>query len=182
VSRTVAVVGAVLIVVLLVTTALLAGILLGRGSSEQTARAPDDTKASTNEATQEPTQEEPTTTTKAPTQEESSASTTEAALSFSGEGDQSTRQFELDEGIRVFGADFEGQPQSTTTTHFGVLLISDDPDFPEVTVQGLRPGIIFNELLEEGETFNGSKAVRVPESGTYVLQVDGEGPWTITIS
>ena len=125
-------------------------------------------------------QDEPTTTTKAPKQEESSASTTEAALTFSGEGDQSTRQFELDEGLRVFEADFEGMEKSST--YFGVRLISDDPDFPEVTVQGLRPSIIFNKMLLEGEPYNASQAVRVAESGTYVLQVQGDGPWTITIS
>lgn len=150
---TVAVIRGVLVVVviILVAAALLIGFMMGRGSSEQEAQEPDD----------------------------KGASTTEEGITFSGDGDGVTRPFQLEQGLRVFEVDYEGAEKPVT--YFGVRLLSEDENTPEVTVPGLSPGLIFNELLEEGETFKGSKAVRMPQRDTYVLEIKADGPWTVNV-
>ncbi len=149
--RTLAVISGGLAVVILVAAALLIGLVMGQGSSEQTAQEPAD----------------------------DGASTTQEVITFSGEGDRATRPFELEPGLRVF--EVEHGEAEMNLTYFGVRLLSEDENAPEVTVAGLRPGVIFNELLEKGETFEGSKAVRIAQRGTYVLQIEADGPWTVSI-
>ncbi len=146
----------------MVTVSLLIGFMLGQGSGER-------------EAAQ---QEEPADRRVPTTEEGNRAPATEEELTFSGKGDGATRPFQLEQGLRVFEVE-HGEAEEFTL--FSVRLLPEEENAPEVTVPGLQPGIIFSELLSEGETFEGSKAVRVSKSGTYVLQIEADAPWTVSI-
>jgi type II secretory pathway pseudopilin PulG len=107
------------------------------------------------------------------------ASTAEEGITLSGDGAGVTRPFQLEQGLRVLEVDYEGAEKPVT--YFGVRLLAEDENTPEATVPGLNPGLIFDELLEEGETFKGSKAVRIPQRDTYVLEIKADGPWTVNV-
>jgi hypothetical protein len=90
-------------------------------------------------------------------------------LSFSGTGVDVTERFTLEPGrYRVIGS-----MQPDETGNFAVYLIGPG-DFEE---------LLFNEIPEAGNPWEGETSVRITESGDYAIQVDiaEPGPWTFQI-
>jgi len=81
---------------------------------------------------------------------------------FSGDGTTITDFFQLSGGLTKFNLAHQG------SRNFIVNLLDRN---------GARVGNLTNEV----GSFDGSKAVRVPEDGVYLLQVDANGPWTIQV-
>ncbi|HLH24804.1 MAG TPA: hypothetical protein VK066_19965 [Chloroflexota bacterium] len=84
------------------------------------------------------------------------------ATSFSGVGQTATPMFALAPGLRRFTLSHSG------AENFIVVLLD---------AQGRR----VNGLVNEIGAFNGSKGVQIRQDGVYVLNVQADGPWTITI-
>jgi hypothetical protein len=90
-------------------------------------------------------------------------------LSFSGTGVDVTEEFTLEPGrYRVIGS---MDPEETG--NFAVYLIGPG-DFEE---------LLFNEIPEAGNPWEGETSVRITESGDYAIQIDTAepGPWTFQI-
>jgi hypothetical protein len=90
-------------------------------------------------------------------------------LSFSGTGVDVTEEFTLKPGrYRVIGS---MQPEETG--NFAAYLIGPG-DFEE---------LLFNEIPEAGNPWEGETSVRITESGDYAIQIDTAepGPWTFQI-
>ena len=90
-------------------------------------------------------------------------------LSFSGTGVDVTEEFTLEPGrYRVIGS---MQPEETG--NFAAYLIGPG-DFEE---------LLFNEIPEAGNPWEGETSVRITESGDYAIQIDiaEPGPWTFQI-
>ena len=79
---------------------------------------------------------------------------------FTGRGQQASRLFALDEGLAVFAMQHDGQ------SNFIVELLDDN---------GNRVGTLTNAV----GLFDGSKAVRIPHSGNYLLNIDADGEWKV---
>lgn len=86
-----------------------------------------------------------------------------ATREFSGTGATATAQFTLPRGLARFQMTHEGE------SNFIVYLLNSEGNEVDVS------------LVNEIGPFNGSQAVRVPEAGTYLLDVDADGPWTIRV-
>ena len=90
-------------------------------------------------------------------------------LSFSGTGVDVTEELTLEPGrYRVIGS---MQPEETG--NFAAYLIGPG-DFEE---------LLFNEIPEAGNPWEGETSVRITESGDYAIQIDTAepGPWTFQI-
>lgn len=83
-----------------------------------------------------------------------------ASLVLTGEGQQATNKFSLPEGLVVFEASHSGKQK------FAVRLLNDQGDEIELIVDKM------------GE-FSGSKAVKIPVPGDYLLNIDADGKWRI---
>ena len=83
--------------------------------------------------------------------------------SFSGDSTAITDFFQLPGGLTRFNLTHQG------SSNFIVKLLDRD---------GAPVG---GALVNEVGSFEGSKAVRVPEDGIYLLQVGADGPWTIQV-
>ncbi len=84
-------------------------------------------------------------------------------ITLSGSGQQATQQFTLQQGLSVFTMQNSGQ------SNFIVHLLNSSGN----TVEGLANVI---------GSFSGSQAVKISVQGSYLLNVDSDGPWTITIT
>lgn len=84
--------------------------------------------------------------------------------SFSGDSKTATALFELSGGLTTFEMTHQGD------ANFIVDLL--DENGASVSPMG---------LVNEIGPFNGSKALAVPGSGIYLLQIEANGPWTIEI-
>lgn len=87
-------------------------------------------------------------------------SVTVEPLALSGKGQQATEMFTLPAGLVVFEMQHDGE------SNFIVHLIDD---------QGKRVEYMVSEIGQ----FNGSKAVRVPSAGRYLLDIAADGNWSI---
>lgn len=83
-------------------------------------------------------------------------------FTLSGSGQTATEPFELESGLSIFRISYQGE------RYFSVWLFANDGERVEL-------------LASEIGSFSGSKAVQVPRDGTYLLQVEAEGPWTIQV-
>jgi len=102
---------------------------------------------------------------KAPSKEESPAAEEEGSgggFTLSGSGQTATEPFELESGLSIFRITHQGERP------FSVWLLADN---------GRRVDLLANEI----GSFSGSKAVQIPRDGTYLLQVEADGPWTIQV-
>jgi hypothetical protein len=84
--------------------------------------------------------------------------------SFSGSSQEATELFQLPAGLTTFQMEHQGD------ANFIVDLLDEEGN--SVSMMG---------LVNEIGPFNGSTAERVPEDGVYMLSVQANGPWTITI-
>ncbi|MHB0914774.1 MAG: hypothetical protein ACYC5A_01175 [Thermoleophilia bacterium] len=81
---------------------------------------------------------------------------------ISGTGQQASEMFTLEKGLAKFYLAHDGQH------HFGIWLMDD---------QGQNIDLLVNET----GPFDGSKAVKIPNDGTYILDISADGNWTVTI-
>ena len=86
-----------------------------------------------------------------------------AGISLSGTGQAATEPFELESGLAVFRIAHQGN------RNFIVYLLDQN---------GARVG---TSLANEIGSFSSSKAIQIPTDGTYLLQVDADGAWTIEV-
>jgi hypothetical protein len=83
------------------------------------------------------------------------------AQSFSGTGQQATDLFALPAGLTVFEVEHRANAGS-----FAVRLLDGD-------------GRLVEEIARGDGRFAGSKAVRIPEQGRYLLDVTASGAWVV---
>jgi len=81
---------------------------------------------------------------------------------ISGVGQKATEKFTLKEGLAVFKMIHSG------SHNFIVWLLDSEGNKIEVLVNEIGP-------------FDGSKAVKIPEDGVYLLDVNADGSWTVSI-
>ena len=81
---------------------------------------------------------------------------------FKGRASQTTEIFSLPSGLVVFKMHHGG------TSNWSPLLMDAD-------------GKSVERLANEIGNFDGSKAVHISESGLYLLDVEADGPWTISV-
>lgn len=86
-----------------------------------------------------------------------------APINLSGTGQTATEKFTLQSGLAVFKMTHSG------SSNFIVVLL--DSAGNEVDYS----------LVNEIGAFNGSKAVQIPDSGEYLLDIQAGGAWTVTI-
>ena len=84
-------------------------------------------------------------------------------LEFSGVGPQATEQFELSAGLARFEMAHQGE------SNFIVELLDEE---------GAEVG---PSLMNEIGSIDSSQAIQIPEDGTYLLNVDADGSWTIRV-
>ncbi len=82
---------------------------------------------------------------------------------FQGQGQQGTSYFQLETGLTTFNFRHAGK------SNFVVWLLDED---------GRRVQLIANEI----GSCTGSKAIHIARAGTYLLDVSGDGVWTISRS
>ena len=86
------------------------------------------------------------------------------AIEFSGTGPQATEPFELSAGLARFEMTHQGEG------NFVVELLDDE---------GAEVGpSLMNEI---GPLDSSSQVVQIPQDGTYLLNVDADGAWTIRV-
>lgn len=87
---------------------------------------------------------------------------TAAAQSFNGMGQQATGLFPLNEGLAVWDLEYPGAGR------FAVRLLDER-------------GTVIEPLVDQLGPFTGSRAVRVPRPGRYLLDVSASGPWSVRL-
>lgn len=80
---------------------------------------------------------------------------------LTGSGPQETDKFPLEEGLIYFSVDYAGED------NFYVFLHDTDGDVNELLAHGTGPG-------------SSSRAVHIPASGDYFLEVSGNDSWEVT--
>ena len=85
-----------------------------------------------------------------------------AGINLTGSGQTATEPFELESGLAVFRMAHQGN------RNFIVWLLDSN---------GRRVDLLVNEI----GSFSGSKAVQIPRDGTYLLQVQADGPWSVQV-
>lgn len=83
-------------------------------------------------------------------------------LKLKGTGPKATDFFRLDKGLKRFTITHDG------TGYFGVVLMDDKGDKVDRLVNDLSP-------------YNGSKALKISQTGNYLLNIEANGNWTVTI-
>lgn len=83
-------------------------------------------------------------------------------LLFTGRGKQVSPLFSLTQGLVIFRMTHNG------SSNFIIVLLDDHGDWVEL-------------LVNEIGSFDGAKAVGVESTGTYLLDIQADGDWTVTI-
>ncbi len=90
-------------------------------------------------------------------------STSQTSRNLNGHGQEATKSFYLKKGLARFKMIHSG------SENFIVRLLDDE-------------GNNIKTLTNSIGNFDGSKAVRIPKSGYYLLDINADGSWLITIS
>lgn len=90
------------------------------------------------------------------------SATQSAPLTLQGTGNQASELFTLDNGLKTFNMDYRG------SDNFIVFLMDD---------QGNQVDLLANQI----GSFNGSKAVGIQQTGTYLLNIQANGKWKVSI-
>ena len=85
-----------------------------------------------------------------------------APLTLKGEGQQVPELFHLDAGLTIFKMKHDGR------SNFAIWLMDDN---------GYTEELLVNEIGD----FDGSKAVGIARSGTYLLDISADGDWRVSI-
>jgi len=91
------------------------------------------------------------------------ATPTPEPINLSGKGQQASQKFHLNQGLAIFKITHDGGG------FFNIDLLDNQGNY----IAGLA--------FEIGESFDGSKAVGIDESGTYILDIKADGDWTVRI-
>lgn len=83
-------------------------------------------------------------------------------IPLSGTGQKATEKIRLQAGLANFSMKHDG------SSNFSIFLLDD---------MGNREELLVNEV----GSFDGSKAVQIPETGNYLLDIGADGAWTVTI-
>ena len=83
-------------------------------------------------------------------------------ISFSGDGQEASQEFFLDEGLSIFSMKHSG------SSNFIVWLLDSS---------GNKVDLLANEVGD----FDGAKAVGISQTDDYVLDTDADGPWMVDI-
>jgi hypothetical protein len=84
------------------------------------------------------------------------------SITISGTGQEATQEFRLEEGLSIFRMEYPGD------RNFIIWLMDD---------QGNREELLVNNIGD----FSGSKAVGIDNAGAYILDVNADDEWTVTI-
>ena len=84
-------------------------------------------------------------------------------INLSGTGNMATDKFQLISGLATFKFSYTGE------SNFIVYLLDND---------GNKVELVANEINSSA----GSKATNITASGTYLLDVEADGPWTVDIT
>lgn len=84
------------------------------------------------------------------------------AQALTGTGQHATPLFRLEAGLAVFELEHRGRDR------FVVLLLDDRAE-------------VVARLADASGDFTGSKAVRVPRSGSYLLDIQADGDWMVRL-
>ena len=84
-------------------------------------------------------------------------------ISISGDGQEASQEFFLDEGLSIFSMKHSG------SSNFAVWLLDSS---------GNKVDLLANEV----EDFDGAKAVGISQSDDFVLDIEADGPWLVDIS
>lgn len=96
--------------------------------------------------------------------QKSTSSEAPAPINLSGSGQMATDPFNLESGLSIFRMTHQG------SRNFSVKLLD----------QNGRPAGLDSLLANEIGPFEGSQAVQA-KAGQYVLDIQADGPWTVTI-
>jgi hypothetical protein len=146
-------------------TWLLIGVAIGLvfglvlGSSFEKSTPTTLSTATTQDAAQSTSQSQPT---QALAQATPTPIPTIAPISLSGVGQQASKKFQLQQGLAIFKLTHNG------SSNFIVQLLGSN-------------GQNIDNLVNEIGLFNGSKAEGIQNAGTYVLDIQADGKWTVTI-
>jgi hypothetical protein len=91
------------------------------------------------------------------------SATESAPLTLQGSGNQASEFFTLNSGLRTFNLNYSG------SDNFIVWLMDN---------QGNRVDLLANQI----GNFDGSYAVGIPQTGTYLLNVESNGKWNVSIA
>jgi hypothetical protein len=83
-------------------------------------------------------------------------------IRLSGQGQQASPRFTLQSGLRIFKMRHNG------TQNFAVVLMDGRGEYMDLLVNTIGP-------------FNGSKAIRIRSTGTYILDITANGQWAVEI-
>lgn len=81
---------------------------------------------------------------------------------LSGVGQQATEKFTLNKGLAIFKMTHNGK------RHFAIWLMNNDGEKVDL-------------LVNTTGLFDGSKAVKIPRDGTYLLDIAADGSWAVEI-
>jgi hypothetical protein len=85
------------------------------------------------------------------------------AQNFKGKGPVATKKFPLAEGLVIFEVQHRGEGA------FVVKLVDEQ-------------GTVIDEVARGDGTFGGSKAIRVPQTGAYLFDVQAPGEWSVRLT
>jgi hypothetical protein len=83
-------------------------------------------------------------------------------ITLSGDGQEATSKFTLEEGLSIFRMTHNGN------SNFIIWLLDDEGNYLEL-------------LVNEIGGFDGAKAVGIQDGGSYLLGISADGDWTIDI-
>ena len=83
-------------------------------------------------------------------------------ITLSGTGQEATSKFSLEKGLSIFRMTHDGN------SNFAVWLLDNE---------GNKVNLLANEIGD----FDGSKAVGISKSGIYLLNINADGNWEISI-
>lgn len=86
---------------------------------------------------------------------------------LSGVGQKATEKFTLKKGLVVFKMTYKCSPCEGDSI-FVIKLLKDNGDYMSL-------------LVNEIGNFDGSKAVKITETGIYLLDISADGQWTVSI-
>lgn len=136
------------------TTAPLTNVTSAVPTTGAETPAPTTLETPTTATTEVPT----TTPTQAPT-----PTPTQPPRTFSGNGTAATPFFDLNEGLAVFSY------STTATGAFSVTLLNSE-------------GTVTDSIADATGPISGSKAIALPATGPYLMNVAATGPWEVSIA
>lgn len=136
------------------------GVMVGTaGSGDSPASGSDDSQSAPSLQEQQGDNEQ---TPEASPDLATTAEEEQEALTLSGTGSQVTEPIELSEGLALFEVVYQGEG------YYSVWLLDEEGEEIDLIANGV-------------DSAEASQGIRIPQSGTYRLNVESEGSWTIQV-